>query len=78
MARLVIDIPDSKLGFFMELIKNLGFIKVREKSVTEIIQGDAIDIPETHQELVMDRFNKTRKDPDRLMDWDEAKRMLES
>ena len=62
----------------MELIKNLGFIKVREKSVTEIIQGDAIDIPETHQELVMDRFNKTRKDPDRLMDWDEAKRMLES
>jgi hypothetical protein len=78
MARLVIDIPDSKLGFFMELIKNLGFIIVREKSMTGIIQDDTIDIPKTHQKLVMDRFNKTRKDPDRLMDWDEAKRMLKS
>ena len=32
MTRIVIDIPDSKVGFFMELIKNLGIKKVRKLS----------------------------------------------
>ena len=30
MQRIVIDIPDSKLKFFMELVNNLGFKKVRQ------------------------------------------------
>ena len=30
MQRIVIDIPDSKVGFFMELIKNLGIKKGAE------------------------------------------------
>ena len=30
MTRIVIDIPDSKVGFFMELIKNLGIKKVQK------------------------------------------------
>ena len=29
MERVVIDIPDKKFGFFMELMKNLGIKKVR-------------------------------------------------
>lgn len=29
MQRVVIDIPDNKFKFFMELVKNLGFKKVR-------------------------------------------------
>jgi hypothetical protein len=32
MQRIVIDIPDSKVGFFMELIKNLGIKKVQKLS----------------------------------------------
>lgn len=36
------------------------------------------DIPETHQKLVMERFDRVRKKPERLMDWDEAKKTLES
>jgi hypothetical protein len=32
MTRIVIDIPDSKVGFFMELIKNLGIKKVQKLS----------------------------------------------
>ncbi|MEX2372050.1 MAG: hypothetical protein WD578_13690 [Bacteroidales bacterium] len=76
MARIVIDIPDSKVGFFMELIKNLGFIKVREKSGTEVSLEDETDIPEAHQKLVIDRFSKVRKNPNKLMDWDEAKKTL--
>jgi len=29
MQRVVIDIPDNKINFFLELVKNLGFKKVK-------------------------------------------------
>lgn len=32
MQRVVIDIPDNKFNFFMELVKNLGFKKVKQIS----------------------------------------------
>ena len=32
MTRLIIDIPDNKVGFFLELIKNLGIKKVQKLS----------------------------------------------
>jgi hypothetical protein len=34
------------------------------------------DIPEAHQKLVMERFNKSRENPETLLDWDEAKKTL--
>ncbi len=36
----------------------------------------AFDIPESHQRLVMERFIKVRNNPDRLLDWEEAKNTL--
>lgn len=36
------------------------------------------EVPGTHQKLVMERFDKVRKDPDRLLDWDEAKKTLKA
>jgi hypothetical protein len=35
------------------------------------------EIPEEHQKLVMERFEKIRKDPSRLMDWDQAQKSLQ-
>jgi hypothetical protein len=35
MQRVVIDIPDNKLKFFMELLNNLGFKKVKQLSKKE-------------------------------------------
>ncbi|MGF1586209.1 MAG: hypothetical protein ACFCUM_12865 [Bacteroidales bacterium] len=32
MQRVVIDIPDNKFNFFMELLNNLGFKKVKKIS----------------------------------------------
>jgi hypothetical protein len=32
MQRVVIDIPDNKYAFFMELVNNLGFKKVKKIS----------------------------------------------
>lgn len=34
------------------------------------------DIPEVHQHLVMERFDKSRENPERLLDWDQAKETL--
>jgi hypothetical protein len=41
-------------------------------------EQESLEVPEAHQKIVMERFNKVRKDPDRLMDWDEAKKMLKA
>jgi len=41
-------------------------------------ENDAFNIPETHQKLVMGRFEKVRKNPESLLDWDEAKKTLKA
>jgi len=33
-------------------------------------------IQEEHQKLVMDRFEKVRENPERLLDWEEAQKIL--
>ena len=38
-------------------------------------QGN-IEIPEFHQKLVMERFENARKNPENLVDWEEAKKIL--
>lgn len=34
------------------------------------------DIPEAHQNLVMERFEESRKNPERLLDWNKVKETL--
>jgi hypothetical protein len=41
-------------------------------------EKENVEIPETHQKLVMERFHKIRKKPDRLLNWNDAKRTLKS
>ncbi|MDP2336031.1 MAG: hypothetical protein Q8N05_06205 [Bacteroidota bacterium] len=39
-------------------------------------ENKVYDIPEAHQNLVMERFEKTREKPERLLNWDEARKTL--
>ena len=39
---------------------------------------EVLTIPETHRELVMERFDKVRGNTERLLDWDEAKKILKT
>jgi succinate dehydrogenase/fumarate reductase-like Fe-S protein len=39
-------------------------------------EHENFQIPEEHQKIVLDRFEKVRKEPDRLLDWEEAKKTL--
>ena len=41
-------------------------------------EQERFDIPEAHQKLVMERFDKVRKNPERLLDWGEAKKTLKA
>ena len=39
-------------------------------------EKDIFNIPSDHQKLVMERFDKVRRNPARLLDWDKAKKTL--
>lgn len=40
MRQIILNIPDNKYPFFLELIKNLGFVKVKEEaSEEEVLRG---------------------------------------
>jgi len=41
-------------------------------------QSEIYQIPQEHQMLVMERFEKIRKNPKRLLDWNEAKKTLKA
>jgi len=41
-------------------------------------EQESLEVPEVHQKMVMERFDRVRKNPDRLLDWDEAKKSLKS
>jgi len=41
-------------------------------------EADGYNIPEEHQRLVMQRFEQVRNNPERLLDWDEAKKTLKA
>jgi hypothetical protein len=38
--------------------------------------NEKYEIPEAQQNLVMERFEDTRKNPEKLLDWDEARKTL--
>ncbi len=59
MQRVVIDIPDSKLKFFMELINNLGFKKVRKLTSEQQVFVD--DLQHSLEEVKLMQEGKLEK-----------------
>ena len=56
MKQVVLNIPDSKYPFFMELIKSLGFVKVPEetkltKKQQEFVEGTRKSLEQVEQHL---------------------------
>jgi len=39
-------------------------------------EKDIYDVPDAHQQIVMERYDKVRKNPERLVDWDEAQNTM--
>ena len=53
MQRVVLDIPDNKINFFMELVNNLGFKKVKRlsKEQLEFVEGTKKSLQQVEQHL---------------------------
>jgi phage terminase large subunit-like protein len=63
MQRVVLDIPDSKINFFMELVNNLGIKKVKRltKDQKEFID----DLKDSLSEVELHRQGKIKLQPAR-------------
>jgi hypothetical protein len=44
--------------------------------LNEAIWDDDMEIPEEHQKLVLQRIKKARQNPNRMLPWDKAIKML--
>jgi len=56
MKQVVLNIPDNKYPFFMELIKNLDFVKIQKvvkltKKQKEFIEGTKNSLEQVEQHL---------------------------
>jgi hypothetical protein len=65
MKEITLKVPNKKLGFFMELVNQLG-IEVSHQ----------IDIPEQHKDIVRSRIKKSDKDPASLLDWSKVQNIF--
>ena len=63
MKEVTLKIPDKKLDFFMELIKQLGF---------EIT--DEVEIPEEHKATVRERISTAKAED--MVPWKEARKQF--
>jgi len=70
MQQLIVNIPDSKIAFFMDLAKNLGFT-VENSTEKNVLTDKQID-------LVKDARKQIKENPDSFLDWDEARKTLKS
>lgn len=74
------DIQAQK-AIVIEQFKQVNDIKLINaiKSILDYAlqkETDVYNIPEEHQDIVMERFEKIRSNPETLLDWDEAKKTL--
>jgi hypothetical protein len=62
---------------FQQLLEVVKQLSPSEKvKLNEFIWNENIDIPIEHQELVLDRIQKSKTDPSRMIDWDKASKTL--
>ncbi|WP_340103384.1 addiction module protein [Rhodohalobacter sp. 8-1] len=63
MKEIILKVPDQKVDFVLELVKQLGLE----------VESEEIEIPEEHKNIVRERISKSQENPDRLLDWNNVK-----
>ena len=62
---------------FQELVNIVKQLSPSDKlKLNDIIWGDSIEIPLEQKQLVMSRMEKSKENPDRLLDWEEISKTL--
>lgn len=64
----------------IEEVDDISLIQAIKKMLDFASQKEEenLEVPETHQKLVMTRFDKVRENPERLLDWEEARKTLKN
>jgi len=65
MKEITLKIPEKKINFFIELFTQLG-LEVTEK----------IEVPQWQKEEVFKRMERSKNNPERLLDWESVKNDL--
>ncbi len=64
---------------FQQLLEVVKQLSPTEKvKLNEFIWNENFDIPDEHQKIVLNRIKKSKANPSRMLDWDEASKMLNS
>ena len=62
---------------FKQLADAVKQLSPEEKlMLNDVLWDESIEIPAEHQTLVLGRIQKSKKNRDRLMDWDKASNLL--
>ncbi len=62
---------------FQQIIDMIKQLSPSEKlKINDVLWSGNTEIPNEHQKLVKDRMKKTKADPSRMVDWDEASKLL--
>lgn len=62
---------------FQQLIDVVKQLSPAEKlKLSDVIWSEHTDVPTEHQSLVLNRKQQTKKNPDQMLDWDEASKTL--
>jgi hypothetical protein len=64
---------------FQQLLEVVKQLSPSEKlKLSDVIWDESMEIPMEHQKLVLDRVKKSKANPSRMLDWDEASETLKS
>ena len=71
------DMPISINLSFQQLLDAVKKLPVAEKSLlNEALWDENTNIPSEHQSIVLERIEKAKQNPERLVDWDKASKTL--
>ncbi len=70
MKNITLSVPDSKFTYFLNLIKDMGFVKV--------IEGDSdYELSEEHKKILDERLKEHFENPSAGKRWEDVKKELD-
>lgn len=67
--KITLNVPDDKVMFFLDLIEKLNFSVVDNQL--------ELDLQEWHKEIIRERLQWVKKNPDSLLNWEDVKKDLD-
>jgi hypothetical protein len=69
MKQIAVTIPDNKEALFIELMKNLSFVKGIENL-------ENMDIPEWHKAIIDQRTENYKEHPESYRNWEDIQKEI--